>query len=90
VGTTTGRKRIVNWLNVRKLLDAINLSGVTKLIINKCDVLEKVGEFRYNFDNNGFVSISINPFKKSLIKDIIENTELKEENIVFSGDVTKI
>jgi adenylosuccinate synthase len=90
VGTTTGRKRLVNWLNVRKLVDAINLSGVTKLIINKCDVLEQVGEFRYNFDNNGFVSIGLNPFKKSLTKDIIENTELKEEDIVFSGDVTKI
>jgi len=90
VGTTTGRKRIVNWLNVRKLVDAINLSGATKLIINKCDVLEAVGEFRYNFDNNGFVSIGLNPFKKSLIKDIIENTELTEKDIVFSGNPTNI
>lgn len=90
VGTTTGRKRIVNWLNVRKLVDAINLSGSTKLIINKCDVLEKIGEFRYNFNNNGFISTNIKPFKKSLIEDIIKNTELTEEGIVFSGHVTKI
>jgi adenylosuccinate synthase len=47
-GSTTGRKRIVNWLNFGKLIESINLSGVTKVIINKCDIFEKVGVFKIN------------------------------------------
>ena len=45
-GTTTGRKRLVNWLNLDKLIQSVKLSGCTELIINKCDVLEKVGVFK--------------------------------------------
>jgi adenylosuccinate synthase len=33
-GATTGRRRTVNWLNLDKLLTAINLSGTTKLTIS--------------------------------------------------------
>ena len=45
-GSTTGRKRIVNWLNLNKLIEAINISGVTKLIINKCDILEQINTYK--------------------------------------------
>lgn len=45
-GTTTGRKRKVNWLSLPDLVKAIKLCGVDQLIINKCDVLEKIGCFR--------------------------------------------
>lgn len=45
-GTTTGRKRKVNWLNLDKLIQAINISGTTIIIVSKVDVLEKVGIFK--------------------------------------------
>jgi len=45
-GSTTGRKRIVNWLNLTKLADSIILSGTTKLIINKCDILQELGLYK--------------------------------------------
>jgi len=45
-GVTTGRRRKVNWLNFSKLIESINLTGVTNLIINKCDILEELGEYR--------------------------------------------
>ena len=45
-GTTTGRARKVNWLNLEKLEEAINVSGTTHLIISKIDVLEKLGYYR--------------------------------------------
>jgi len=41
-GVTTGRRRIVNWLNLDKLIDAINLSGTTHLIVSKCDILQNL------------------------------------------------
>jgi adenylosuccinate synthase len=89
-GTTTGRARLVNWLNLKKLVEAINISGVTKLIINKCDVLEQVGEFRYSFGLSGRVAGSIDKMKELFLEDITTSTELTKEDIVFSGDVTKI
>lgn len=66
-GVTTGRRRIVNWLQLDKLIEAINLSGTTNLIISKCDILNTIlsknGEdgisyfysgkkiYKYNFDS---------------------------------------
>lgn len=53
-GTTTGRKRIVNWLNMDKLLKAIEVTGTNKLILSKVDVLEKVGVFKI-YSNGGLI-----------------------------------
>lgn len=46
-GVTTGRRRKVRWLDLGRLIDSINLTGTTHLVISKCDVLEEVGDFRY-------------------------------------------
>ena len=93
MGTTTGRKRIVNWLNVKKLCNAITLSGVTKLIINKCDILEQVGVFKYK-SLNGFTKNfdSLNEMKDNLVIDILEYLPENFDpiEIVFSGDKTNI
>jgi adenylosuccinate synthase len=51
-GTTTGRKRGVNWLNLNKLVNAINISGCTHIIISKIDILEKIGYYRLLLNNN--------------------------------------
>ena len=45
-GTTTGRRRKTNWLNMRKLVDAINVSGTTCLVVSKVDVISKLGVFK--------------------------------------------
>ncbi|NBP01167.1 MAG: hypothetical protein EBU90_13720 [Proteobacteria bacterium] len=45
-GTTTGRKRIVNWMRLDNLVYAINKSGVNHLIINKCDILKYINKFK--------------------------------------------
>jgi len=50
-GSTTGRKRMVNWLNLDKLTESIKLSGCTNLIINKCDVLQEVNTFKLTYKN---------------------------------------
>lgn len=46
-GATTGRPRQVNWINLDDVIKAANVNGVTDLVINKLDVLEKVGAFHY-------------------------------------------
>ena len=45
-GATTGRKRKVRWLDLDGVIKAININGVTELIINKLDVMDKVGVFK--------------------------------------------
>jgi len=47
VGATTGRKRKVRWLDLDGVIKAININGVTNLIINKADILKEVGVFKY-------------------------------------------
>lgn len=92
-GSTTGRKRLANWLNFGKLIESINLSGVTKLIINKCDIFEKVGIFKMiNFYNTTIEFSNFEKMKKTLKDAIFENNinGINYEDIIFSGDITNI
>ena len=45
-GVTTGRRRKVNWLDVKKLAQAVNLTGCTHIVISKCDVLGELEIFK--------------------------------------------
>lgn len=72
VGVTTGRKRKVNWLNLDKLIKAINLTGCTEVIIRKCDILQQLGVFNlfYLDSLKTFKSLEeMMEFIKLLIKD---------------------
>ena len=51
-GATTGRPRQINWLNLDEVITACQMNGVTKLIINKMDVLRQVDcAWNYYKDN---------------------------------------
>jgi adenylosuccinate synthase len=92
VGTTTGRKRIVNWLNLKKLINAIQLSGVNKLIINKCDVLEQIGVFKYR-SYDGFIKVfdTIKEMENNIKTEVAFHCEdLSKKDIVFSRNPGKI
>lgn len=45
-GSTTGRRRQVNWLNIQTLERAIRMNGVTHVVLNKIDILNKVGVWK--------------------------------------------
>jgi adenylosuccinate synthase len=92
-GSTTGRKRIVNWLNFGRLSNAINLSGATKVIINKCDILERLGIFKMNNYNGASIEFSnFEQMKKTLKDEIFKNNtnSIRYKDIIFSGDRTNI
>jgi len=85
-GTTTNRKRLANWLNFYKLQKAIKISGTTKLIINKCDILDQLNIFKLRFDNlrDGPNFIKFNNFDN--MKEYIKN-QLKDYcDVIFSGN----
>ena len=51
-GVTTKRRRKVNWLNLDYLIRAIEVTGTTNLIVNKCDILKELGTYKFIYNNN--------------------------------------
>lgn len=50
-GTTTGRGRTTNWLNLDKLISSINLTGTTVAIVSKTDVLQQANLYKLIYLN---------------------------------------
>ena len=50
-GATTGRPRQCNWLNLDNLIKSLAINGVTHLVFNKTDVLEKLEEYRLIYND---------------------------------------
>ena len=51
-GTTTGRLRTVNWLNLDKLISAINITGTTVVFISKIDILQQLNLYKLFYLKN--------------------------------------
>ncbi len=51
-GATTGRPRQIDWLNLDEVNIACQMNGITKLIVNKMDVLDQVNG-GWNWYENG-------------------------------------
>ena len=83
-GTTTGRRRKVNWLNLDKLIKAINISGTTHIIISKVDILEKVNSYSLILNNEIKNFNNINEMKKDINKILDEKCYLLK-NIIYSN-----
>jgi adenylosuccinate synthase len=88
-GATTGRKRQVNWFSLDDIIKAININGVTDLVINKIDILTELNVFRiyyendlYDFDSEDLFKYFITYNLKSLCPTI--------ETISFSDNPYKI
>ena len=84
-GSTTGRKRIVNWLRLNHLKQAIKISGTNKLIINKCDILEEINKYKIITDDengpNHIDFINFDSMKNYIVDQLQEDCE-----IIFSGN----
>lgn len=46
IGTTTGRKRRMGWLDLPLLKRSIELSGVTEIVLTKLDILDDLDEIK--------------------------------------------
>jgi adenylosuccinate synthase len=88
-GSTTGRKRIANWLRLKHLKQAIKISGTNKLIINKCDILEAINKYKIITDNeyglNHINFIDFHSMKEHIVNELKEYCE-----IIFSGNKESI
>lgn len=84
-GVTTGRKRTVNWLNVDKLIQSINITGCSNLIISKIDILKDLGVFKMYYKNELLVFETIEKMLYQLEKTLENECELLLE-IRFSDN----
>ena len=84
-GSTTGRLRNVNWLNLDKLIQAINISGTTHLIISKIDVLLEVQQFRLIYER-GLVGYESLELMQNEITNILSQKCPLIEKIIYSDN----
>ena len=82
-GVTTGRRRKVNWLNMNKLVKAINISGTTNVIISKVDILETIEMYRFIY-NDEVVSFKSLESMKWSITDILNEECFLIEDVIYS------
>ena len=91
VGVTTGRGRIVNYLNLDKLIEAINITGTNSLIISKCDILDNLNIFKLFYENKIHKYNNLESMKSDIINILSLKTDFLEEgNIIFSSSPTCI
>jgi len=84
-GVTTGRPRIVNWLNLDMLIKAIAISGTTHVIVSKTDILEQVGVYKCKYKDNIITFDTLELIKEYIDNVIIENCPFVEK-IVYSNN----
>lgn len=84
-GTTTGKMRKVNWLNLNKLIDSINISGTNYVIMSKIDVLENVKLYKLLF-NETIVEFTSMENMKSYINDVLLNKCNFIKKIIYSNN----
>lgn len=83
-GTTTGRRRKVNYLNLDKLIFALNTAGGNHLIVSKCDILEEVKVYKLFYKNELLSFNSLSLMKEFITARLaVECPEL--ERIYFSS-----
>jgi adenylosuccinate synthase len=83
-GTTTGRKRQVNWLNLTKLIKAINMTGTTHVVINKCDILRDLDKYCLFWNEDLCNFNTLLEMKAFVAEAITGHTTVSSGNLFFS------
>ena len=85
-GATTGRPRQIDWLNIEEVIVACQMNGVTKLIINKMDVLRQVDSAWNYYENNMLISCANeDTFISNILKEV--NIYLPNTQVEFQGQL---
>lgn len=82
-GTTTGRMRKTNWLNLDKLVSAVKISGTTKIIISKVDVIKEIDTYKLYHNSNLLIFDNFEEMKNYINKVLKSNTNFLDE-IIYS------
>ena len=88
-GSTTGRPRQIGWTNLDDLIKASNINGVTHLVVNKVDVLEKVETFKL-ICKNELINFVDKEFFKMFLEQLIKKNCPTIREIIFSESAETI
>ncbi len=88
-GATTGRARQTNWLDVGLVTRGALHNSVTKLVVNKCDILREVGAWGIIKDGKVIELDSEAKLNEAILKMAVR-FGLREEDVYFSEDPKKI
>ena len=84
-GATTGRPRQINWLDFDMLKMAARINGVSKMVVNKVDILEEIGVWRA-FNGPHMLEFGSKDDMEFWIQSKL-NIEVDEEmEVIFSGN----
>ena len=89
-GATTGRPRQCNWLNIRDLKKAVDINGVTDVIINKVDILRQTGAWNLRSSDNNAIMLKLGSevsWKHYIRRLLNDNRNI---NVVFSESPERI
>jgi adenylosuccinate synthase len=87
-GVTTGRRRKVNYLNLDRLIFALNTAGGNHLIISKCDILEETDIFKL-FYRNDLISFDSLDLMKNFVTTRL-SVECPELEKIYYSSSTEI
>jgi adenylosuccinate synthase len=86
-GATTGRPRQCNWLNIDNLKRAIDINGVTDLIISKVDVLRSLGIWRV-YEKNELKTFMNENETQLFLKSRVNNVQIHwSDDPVGTGNI---
>ena len=77
-GSTTGRPRQCNWMNLDNLLKAIRINGVTDLVIRKVDIFNEINTFKLIHNNK-----EMHFETEGDMKNYIANTIFNDVNQIY-------
>lgn len=88
-GSTTGRRRQTNWMNMQTLERAININGVTHIVFNKVDVLRGVGRWAV-IDNKKVRAFKSEREMKNFVVKRLLSLGIKRNRVYFSESKERI
>lgn len=88
-GSTTGRRRQVNWMNMQTLERAVRMNGVTHIVFNKVDVLREVGRWAV-IDEGKTVSFKSEKLMNDFIVKRLKPLGIAQTHVFFSEHKDRI
>lgn len=88
-GSTTGRPRQCNWMNLNLMERAIRMNGVNRIVLSKMDVLRKVGQWAVLDGKKKIAFKSEKEMKDFLLKKFAK-MGIAKKNVFFSEHKDKI
>ena len=82
-GSTTGRRRQTNWMNMQTLERAIRMNGVTHIVFSKTDVLRAVGAWAV-IDENKVVKFKSERAMQDFVLKRLKSLGIPKNKVYFS------